>query len=152
MSASPDEREMEMSRMNVLKSALAAIVVVAGIGLVPSAANAANPYSPQDVCGSGYNVDHYFDMHGGGSIVYLMYNPSNGKNCVATIKSTKVGTASLVGAYVSTNGTTRQHQDSGSYAYYAGPVYVSAPGQCVWYGGQDSTSGGWWGAGPVACG
>ena len=51
-----------------------------------------------------------------------------------------------------TSSTTRQHQDSGSYAYYAGPVYVSAPGQCVWYGGQDSGSGGWWGEGPVACG
>ncbi|MCQ0005878.1 hypothetical protein [Actinomadura madurae] len=30
--------------------------------------------------------------------------------------------------------------DSGSFAWYAGPVYVKAPGTCVRFGGNGRTS------------
>ncbi|MFJ2034399.1 serine/threonine protein kinase, partial [Streptosporangium sp. NPDC087985] len=50
-----------------------------------------NLYSPQQVCGSGYYVQRSAPFSGG--TVYQLYNTSTGSNCVVTMKSTDVGTA-----------------------------------------------------------
>ncbi|MFD2356996.1 M23 family metallopeptidase [Nonomuraea ferruginea] len=96
-----------------------------------------NPYTPQEACGSGYGVIDSAALTGGR--VYLLYNSGNGYNCVVTLKTTNVGTASPVSAFLEPQGSTRT-TDSGSYGYYAGPVKRSAPGQCVKWGGSVGSS------------
>lgn len=91
-----------------------------------------NPYTAQEVCGSGYSVIDSAALGTSGR-VYLLYN--SGNNCVVTIKSTSVGTPSSVSAFLEVQGGTRS-ADSGSFAYYAGPVVKSAPGKCVKWGGS----------------
>jgi murein DD-endopeptidase MepM/ murein hydrolase activator NlpD len=72
-----------------------------------------NPYSPGEVCG---------------------------KNCVTTLKATSLGTKSAVSAMLQVQGSSAV-TDSGSFAYYAGPVSHAAAGKCVkWGGSVGSTS------------
>jgi hypothetical protein len=96
-----------------------------------------NPYTPQEVCGSGFSVIDQAGLTGG--TVYLLYNAGNSNNCVVTLKSTNLGTASAVGAFLQPQGGTKA-TDSGSYAYYAGPVKKSAPAVCVQWGGSVGSS------------
>ncbi len=96
-----------------------------------------NPYTPGEVCGSGYSVIDQAGLTGG--TTYLLYNSGNGYNCVVTLKSTNLGTATAVSAFLEPQGGTRT-TDSGSYGYYAGPVRKSAPGTCVRWGGSVGSS------------
>ncbi|WP_248960712.1 N-acetylmuramoyl-L-alanine amidase [Sphaerisporangium perillae] len=97
-----------------------------------------NPYTPEQVCGSGYSVIDSAALGSSGT-VYLLYNTDTGYNCVATIKSTSLGTASAASAYLEVQGSTRI-TDSGNFAYYAGPVRASAADKCVKWGGKAGTS------------
>jgi serine/threonine protein kinase len=95
-----------------------------------------NPYTAQQVCnsgghGSGYYVQRSSAFSGGK--VYQLYN-SSGYNCVVTLKTANVGTKSSVWAQLTREDGTKA-SDSGSYSYYAGPVFLSAKGQCVKYAG-----------------
>ncbi|GAA2253033.1 MULTISPECIES: spore-associated protein [Kitasatospora] len=134
---------------------LAALTTVVGAGLlaVPATADAAIAhYTPQSVCGSSYGTRASFNLPGGTSTVYLTYSGSTGKNCVVTIKNSRVGTPTLTGAYITYGDGSGRQQDAGNYSSYAGPVYLYAPGQCIYFGGEDYNSGGWWGEGPGWCG
>jgi hypothetical protein len=91
-----------------------------------------NPYTPQAVCGNGYRVIDWA-LLGSAGAVYLLYNGSN--NCVATIKATSIGTESPSSAFLQVEGGTGT-TDSGSFAYYAGPIAKSAAGSCVRWGGS----------------
>lgn len=93
-----------------------------------------NPYTPAEVCGSGYSV---VDSAALGTVgrTYLLYNAGNGYNCVVTLKSTNLGTPSAVSAFLEPEGASRT-TDSGNFSYYAGPVKRSAPGTCVKWGGS----------------
>lgn len=93
---------------------------------------AANPHTPQAVCGTGYKVIDWAALGSAGA-VYLLYK--DGYNCVATIKATSIGTASATSAFLEVQGSART-TDSGSFGYYAGPVRKSAPGKCVKWGGS----------------
>ncbi|MFJ2030176.1 serine/threonine protein kinase, partial [Streptosporangium sp. NPDC087985] len=95
-----------------------------------------NPYSPQQVCGSGYYVQRSASFSGG--TVYQLYNTSTGSNCVVTMKSTDVGTATSVFATLEVQGGGSR-TDRGNYEYYAGPVILSAKGKCVRFTGGGST-------------
>lgn len=99
-----------------------------------------NPYSPEDVCGSGYDRIDYATLSGGAGRVYLMYNGSNGYNCVATIKWENAGKATSTKAYLEVQGSTRT-TDSGNFAYYAGPVKKHAANKCVKWGGAVGSAG-----------
>ncbi|MGB3439261.1 MAG: M23 family metallopeptidase [Actinophytocola sp.] len=96
-----------------------------------------NPYSPEEVCGSGFSVIDQAALTGGR--VYLLYNSGNSNNCVVTLKSTSLGAASPVSAFLEPQSGSRT-TDSGSFAYYAGPVKKSAPGTCVKWGGSVGSS------------
>jgi hypothetical protein len=96
-----------------------------------------NPYTPQEVCGSGFSVIDQAALTGG--TVYLLYNSGNSNNCVVTLKSTNLGTASAVSAFLEPEGSTRT-TDSGNYGYYAGPVTRAAPSVCVKWGGSVGSS------------
>jgi hypothetical protein len=97
-----------------------------------------NPYTPTEVCGSGYTV---IDSAGLGSdgTVYLLYNSGNGSNCVTTLKAKSLGTATATAAYLEVQGSARK-TDSGNFAYYAGPVTAAASGKCVKWGGKAGAS------------
>ncbi|MEU9024849.1 protein kinase [Actinomadura sp. NPDC048394] len=96
-----------------------------------------NKYTPQQACGSGYNVQR--SVAGSGGTAYLLYSSSTQKNCAVTMKTKNVGKASAVSVWLQAQGGSRTG-DSGSYAWYAGPVYVKAPGVCVRFGGNGATA------------
>ncbi|MFI6600780.1 M23 family metallopeptidase [Nonomuraea sp. NPDC050536] len=100
--------------------------------------NCGNPYSPEQVCGTGYKVIDSAALGSDGA-VYLLYNSGNGNNCVTTLKSKSLGTATATTAYLEPQGGSRV-TDSGNFGYYAGPVYVNAPGKCVKWGGKAGAS------------
>jgi GH25 family lysozyme M1 (1,4-beta-N-acetylmuramidase) len=102
------------------------------------AAGTANPHTPTEVCGAGYEVIDQAALGSAGT-VYLLYNATKADNCVATIKATSIGTASPTSAYLEVQGKARV-TDSGSFAYYAGPVRASAPSTCVKWGGSVGTA------------
>ncbi|WP_433238091.1 N-acetylmuramoyl-L-alanine amidase [Streptosporangium sp. CA-135522] len=97
-----------------------------------------NPHTPESVCGSGYKVVDSAALGSAGT-AYLLYNGSNGYNCVATIKKTSLGTATATSAYLEVQGRTRI-TDAGNFTYYAGPVRASAAGKCVKWGGKAGSS------------
>ncbi|WP_199433412.1 M23 family metallopeptidase [Qaidamihabitans albus] len=93
-----------------------------------------NPYTPEQVCGSGFSVIDSAALGAAGKI-YLLYNSANRNNCVTTLKATSVGTASPVSAFLEVEGSSRK-TDSGDFAYYAGPVRQAAGSTCVKWGGS----------------
>ncbi|WP_067177607.1 M23 family metallopeptidase [Microtetraspora niveoalba] len=93
-----------------------------------------NPYTPEQVCGSGYSVIDSAALGTAGT-VYLLYNSSNGYNCVTTLKRTSLGTNTATSAYLEVQGKSRI-TDSGNFGYYAGPVRAAAAGTCVRWGGS----------------
>ncbi|WP_433476911.1 serine/threonine protein kinase [Spirillospora sp. CA-142024] len=100
-----------------------------------------NKYTPQQVCnsgghGSGYYVQRSMNVSGG--VAYLLYNSST-YNCAVTMKTKYVGKASSVSVSIQKQGGN-PIPESGSFAWYAGPVYVKAPGACVRFGGNGSMS------------
>ncbi|SCG62501.1 serine/threonine protein kinase [Micromonospora inositola] len=102
-----------------------------------SAPEKPNPYTAGQACGSGYQVIDSATLTAGGirkGRVYLLYNASNGYNCVVTLKDTAVGRATTVSAYLEVQGKARS-TDSGAFQYYAGPVRAGAAGACVKWGG-----------------
>ncbi|WP_240644082.1 M23 family metallopeptidase [Antribacter gilvus] len=103
-----------------------------------NACGSSNPYTPGEVCGSGFTQVDSAALGTAGR-VYLMYNSSNGNNCVVTLKSTNLGNPTAVSAFLEPQGSTRT-TDSGSYGYYAGPVKRSAPNTCVRWGGSVGSS------------
>ncbi|WP_254715035.1 serine/threonine-protein kinase [Actinomadura sp. NAK00032] len=101
----------------------------------------ANKYTPQQACnsgghGSGYYVQRSLSVSGGRA--YLLYN-SSGYNCAVTIKTVNVGKKSPVSVWIQKKGGS-SIADSGSFAWYAGPVYVKAPGVCVRFGGNGRSA------------
>ncbi|NJP33510.1 serine/threonine-protein kinase [Micromonospora thermarum] len=122
----------------------------------PTATTAAPPkpnqYTPVEVCGSGYQVIDSATLTAGGTRqgrVYLLYHTGTGTNCVVTLKDSAVGTATATSAWLEVQGRARS-TDSGSFAYYAGPVRAEAAGVCVKWGG--STGGASYGSGFEHCG
>lgn len=122
---------------STLKNTIAAgVVTVAATGAVIATSTAAHA---EAYCGSGYATvasapvkNQFGDTWGR---VYLTYNSSTGKNCVTTIKSSFVGTASFTSAQLMIqNGNS--YYDQGYYTTYAGPIHGSAAGKCVMYWGS----------------
>jgi hypothetical protein len=93
-----------------------------------------NPYSPETACGAGYSVVDQQALVNSGT-AYLLYNTSDKNNCVVTMKAVSLGTASPVSSFLEVQGSPRD-TDSGSYAYYAGPVKKAAGATCVKWGGS----------------
>jgi hypothetical protein len=100
--------------------------------------NTTNPYTPQEVCGDGYSVIDSVALGTSGK-VYLLYNSTTGYNCVTTLKSTSLGTATATTAYLEVQGSSRI-TDTGNFSYYAGPVRASAADKCVKWGGKAGSS------------
>ncbi|MGR6920097.1 M23 family metallopeptidase [[Actinomadura] parvosata] len=97
-----------------------------------------NPHTATSVCGAGYKVIDSAALGSAGT-AYLLYNAGNGTNCVATIKKSSLGKATATSAYLEVQGKSRV-TDSGSFAYYAGPVRAAAAGKCVKWGGKAGSA------------
>ncbi|PRX49342.1 sialidase-1 [Prauserella shujinwangii] len=85
------------------------------------------------VCGSGYREIDSASLGPAGT-VFLSYNPANGRNCVATMKASDVGTPTPTSAFLEVDGGSRS-TDSGDFSYFAGPVRAEAAATCVRWGG-----------------
>ncbi|MGV9306426.1 serine/threonine protein kinase [Nonomuraea sp. NPDC003727] len=102
-----------------------------------------NPYTPVQVCGSGFYVQRSQAFNGGET--FQLYNSGTKQNCVVTMKYAGVGRESPVSATLEVQGGGSA-TDSGNYKYYAGPVKLVAPGRCVKFSGSvdaGSTAAGW---------
>ncbi|MDX6743561.1 serine/threonine-protein kinase [Actinocorallia sp. A-T 12471] len=100
----------------------------------PSGGQATNPYSPAGVCdsggkGTGYTVQRKATFPGG--VVYQLYSASTQLNCAVTMKTTAVGKKTTVWTTLTRQSDNKSATDRGPFAYYAGPVYLSAPSICV---------------------
>jgi hypothetical protein len=111
-----------------------------------SASSTPNPYTAGQVCGSGYSVIDSHALTGG--TIYLLYNSSTGKNCVATLRTRVSGKISMSATLQVQGGSSSG--DSGSYTYYAGPVALTAKSTCVEWGGSIASSS--WTSGWSHCG
>ncbi|GLX03767.1 serine/threonine protein kinase [Microbispora sp. NBRC 16548] len=102
-----------------------------------TAAPKPNPYTAKGVCGGGYAV---VDSHSyGQATTYLLYNASNGYNCVITMSKYVVpGKIKMSAVLKVQNGSSKT--DSGSYTTYAGPIRLPAKGKCVIWGGGYGTA------------
>lgn len=120
------------------RSALAAAAVAAlsagTTTALASPASAAPNTTPQKVCGSAYKTVNSAPVGSLGT-VYLTYNSSNGRNCVATIRNNP-GTAVDVSTWIQVPDTGDAAEDYGWYTSYAGPAYVYGKGHCVDWGGH----------------
>lgn len=124
-----------------------AVAAVAGTAAPAQAAT--NPYTPGEVCGSGYRTvsGGTFTISGtSGAKMYVMYNASSGRNCVAVIKTTNIGKATPTGAGLKLSGTPWQegvNWEAGNFKYYAeSPTKYYAKGKCIdvygWSGGAST--------------
>ncbi|MEU1040965.1 spore-associated protein [Streptomyces sp. NPDC005551] len=124
--------------MRFTRSALgAATLAVLSLGAttaLAAPASAAPNTTPQKVCGSSYRTVNSAAIGSLGT-VYLTYNASNGKNCVATIRNNP-GTVKEMSAWVYIPATEQGDDDYGQYTSYAGPTYVYGKGYCVDWGGH----------------
>lgn len=95
---------------------------------------------------SGSQIDSYTVKTSGGTqygTIFLYYDSSTGKNCAASVRTSAGGYGTSAWMNVNLykcaettpgNGCTTtsvQDHDAGNYAYYAGPVEVSAAGHCI---------------------
>ena len=119
-------------------TALAAGVLVTGSMFVGTqAANAAS--SPIEACGGGsyHEIDHH--DFGTTATIHLLYNGST--DCVVTWNNHPTGAKMWLAAAVQRQDTGDGPYDADYYAYYAGPVKITAPGICIrWSGaaGEDT--------------
>ncbi|MFG2076391.1 hypothetical protein SAMN05421874_107287 [Nonomuraea maritima] len=127
-----------MKRLLTKTALMGATAALAVTGTLATAAPAsAASYGGQ--CGSGYGVVNHIDLPSNRGTVYLTYSSATGRNCVVTVRTT-AGTATLVEAYLRRSSSSTWTKDSGNYTSYAGPIYVSAPGECVDWGGTIGTA------------
>ncbi len=138
---------------------LVAATAAAAVALPAAEAQAGNPYTATGVCGAGYGVIDSHNITGpkGGVLgtAVLTWNSATKKNCAVMLKRRAVGTATWSEVSLTKKGGNYTAQD-GFFKYYAGPLYVKAPGTCVSYGGRmrdaKGNGGGWITPFPVHCG
>lgn len=111
-----------MSARNKLAVLASAAIVSAGLIATAAPANAAGE------CGAGYaHVDSY--AIGSAGTLELYYSSSSGKNCA--IARDRTPSSGFKAVYLSLANKPWADVDSGTFTYYAGPVYVSAAGKCI---------------------
>ncbi|MEO3810500.1 hypothetical protein ABGB17_15990 [Sphaerisporangium sp. B11E5] len=101
-----------------------------------------NPYNPQRICnsagkGTGFGLQRSSAFTGG--VTYQFYDAATGANCVVTMKTSNIGTATPVSATLEVQGQAPV-TDKGSFSYYAGPVILTAKGKCVRFTGTAGTA------------
>jgi hypothetical protein len=129
---------MKISMGRIAAGVAAVVAAVTAVAVGPGAAYASdvNPYSASALCGSGYGVvaSHAIE---GQLYIYLLYNNSTGKNCAVALKQRNLGVKDSTDVFIlPQNESQRPAEQSGNFTSYAGPIYLTAPGECVEYGGS----------------
>lgn len=88
-------------------------------------------------CGSGYSVVHKTALSTAGTM-YLLY--AGGYNCAVNVKNSTAGSYHTTSINMERQSDYASKHQSGSFKTYAGPIYLSAPNQCVKYWGSIVTS------------
>ncbi|WP_329098046.1 hypothetical protein OG979_20705 [Actinomadura citrea] len=114
----------------------------------PKPTQTSNPYTPAQVCnataGGNYKVQRSSSFTGGR--IYQLYSATTKKNCAVTMKTADIGKGTNVWVRLQSQTGGKVASDNGTFKYYAGPVFVQAPGDCVRYSGGASgasASAGW---------
>jgi hypothetical protein len=130
---------------------IGALAVAAATAGAPATAQAANPYTGQQVCGPSYALAQDIPLRSNNNAVQmgqlqLWYSLQTGKSCGVLLKVRQVGRATptsvSVAAYRRDARRARWIHDSGNFSYYAGPVYAKGTPACVRIGGFMSVPGG----------
>ncbi len=123
-------------KLSILSVIATALVFSFTLTMAAPTYAAANPYTPQEVCGSGYKIQRSHALNG--AVAYQLYNGSY--NCAVTIKTAQVGTPTRTIAGLRVSGSDWA-SDDGDYRYYAGPVKQYGKGKCVQYLGYHGGTG-----------
>ncbi|MFJ2031780.1 hypothetical protein [Streptosporangium sp. NPDC087985] len=95
----------------------------------------AAPASAAGPCGSSYSRVGVYAIPKTGTrtgTLEVYYSSSAGKNCaLAYGYGSNYGTTTWKGVSISRANGTGYEVNADYFQYYAGPVYVSAPGQCI---------------------
>ncbi|MFI1286043.1 MULTISPECIES: hypothetical protein [unclassified Streptomyces] len=109
-------------------------------GVVAISALAAVPAQAQTIsggsCGAGYYQQDAYPLgdHAGATgagVMFLYYNKSTGKNCAILRRDSQFAVSDGMGISITTSNGKSDVDGQRAYTQYAGPVYVSAAGQCV---------------------
>ncbi|MEJ7894379.1 MAG: hypothetical protein WKF94_17250 [Solirubrobacteraceae bacterium] len=126
-------------KQTVLATALLGTTVVAAATSGPASAEKNQPYRLEQVCGASYHFVNELPLVLDGTrqigLTILGYSAVTKKNCAVTFKIAKIGTPTYTTVSLRKAGGPLR-TDKGKFAYYAGPVYVTAPGKCVQFGGS----------------
>ncbi|MEV5754090.1 spore-associated protein A [Actinoallomurus sp. NPDC052308] len=114
------------------KTAALATVVLASSGVVAVAA----PAYASGPCGSGYSLIDVYNINTKSGVkrgsLELYYSSASGKNCaLAYGVGSTYGTTTWKVVKIARHSDPLWTVNQGNFAYYAGPVYVSAAGQCI---------------------
>ncbi|MFI6995605.1 hypothetical protein ACI2LC_24085 [Nonomuraea wenchangensis] len=138
--------------MTVIARLATAAVLTTALAATPAASPAAAAgYTPERVCGSGFQVlnehtrpvtDHTNTLYGQ---VFLLYNGLTGEHCAVNMKRYSVGTPTKMSVTLLVRRDYFVVQDSatdeGAFRYYAGPAKMKANGRCVAIRGTADTAG-----------
>ena len=114
--------------MRNIKRALLSIAAATAMGAGVLAVTAA-PAAAASTCGGSLLGN--WQISGGYISVY--YKSSTGQNCAMTYTN-KPGKPQYIMVEIDDGGTP--HRQAGTFSYYAGPVYVTAPGRCINFEGE----------------
>ncbi|MFD8635090.1 hypothetical protein [Streptomyces sp. NPDC059533] len=115
-------------------------LLVTTSGMVAITALAAVPAQAQTIsggsCGAGYYQQDAYplgDYSGatGAGVIFLYYNASTGKNCAILRRDTAFNITDGMSVTLESSGGGIDLDGQRAYTQYAGPVWVSARGQCV---------------------
>ncbi|MDX6743560.1 serine/threonine-protein kinase [Actinocorallia sp. A-T 12471] len=115
----------------------------------PTPTETVNPYGAVQVCesagrGIGFRVVRARAFTGG-RVVHL-FNPAIRTHCVVTLKTADIGVPTDLWARVTRKSDKAGSSDRGLQEYYAGPLFIRAPRDCVRVAGggvNGSATAGW---------
>ena len=127
---------MEIERIFVRTRKLATLLAGTALAATTTLVAGAAPAGAAGPCGSSYSrIGVYAISRGDGTrtgTLEVYYSSSSGKNCALTYGyGSFANTTSWKRVTISRGDGSGEVTDAGHYKTYAGPVYVSAPGQCI---------------------
>lgn len=127
---------LEFERIFVRTRKLANLLAGAAVAATTTLVAGAAPAGAAGPCGSSYTrVGVYAVSRGDGTrtgTLEVYYSSTTKKNCALTYGyGAYANTVSWKSVTISRGDGSGKDPNAGDFKYYAGPVYVSAPGQCI---------------------